>query len=324
MLNDPVILNDWHAVARASEVEEGRVRAARLLGVDIVLWSDSGTVHAWRDQCRHRGAKLSLGSVQDGCLVCPYHGWRYDGAGACIHVPSHPELAEPLRARADVFRVQLRCGLVWVSLGAPSHGVPTPPEWDNPSFRTVVSGPYRFRAWGTRVLENFLDVGHYPFVHGAPQPDPGRLAMGDYRVEEGPGGPVARDIRVRRVWRDGPDGTGEVDVLYTYRVLRPLAGSFTKSHAGEKFSMMDAVTPVDEAESLVWTIMAVNYDTGESDRELIGYQDRVTGQDVPIVESQRPALLPLEPGAEIHLPSDAMAAAYRRWLRKLGVAYGVR
>jgi hypothetical protein len=28
------------------------------------------------------------GSVVDGCIQCPYHGWSYDGGGACTRMPS--------------------------------------------------------------------------------------------------------------------------------------------------------------------------------------------------------------------------------------------
>lgn len=34
------------------------------------------------------GAALSLGHVTaKGCLECPFHGWQYDGGGACVRVP---------------------------------------------------------------------------------------------------------------------------------------------------------------------------------------------------------------------------------------------
>jgi phenylpropionate dioxygenase-like ring-hydroxylating dioxygenase large terminal subunit len=48
----------------------------------------------------------------------------------------------------------------------------------------------------------------------------------------------------------------------------------------------------------------------------------VTGQDIPIVESQRPELLPLDLQAELHVRSDRMAIAYRRWLKERGLRYG--
>jgi phenylpropionate dioxygenase-like ring-hydroxylating dioxygenase large terminal subunit len=66
--------------------------------------------------------------------------------------------------------------------------------------------------------------------------------------------------------------------------------------------------------------MAMNY---EPDPGIIQYQDRIFEQDRPIVESQRPELLPLDLQAELHLRSDRTAIAYRRWLRQLGVRTGI-
>jgi phenylpropionate dioxygenase-like ring-hydroxylating dioxygenase large terminal subunit len=68
--------------------------------------------------------------------------------------------------------------------------------------------------------------------------------------------------------------------------------------------------------------MAMNYGHEVSAAEIRAFQDEVTGQDVPIVESQRPELLPLDLQAELHLRSDRTAIAYRQWLRELGLTFG--
>jgi phenylpropionate dioxygenase-like ring-hydroxylating dioxygenase large terminal subunit len=75
---DSVLLNDWHVVANASDLKEGKPMAARLLEEDIVLWRVSENIHAWRDLCAHRGTRLSLGRIENCRLLCPYHGWEYD------------------------------------------------------------------------------------------------------------------------------------------------------------------------------------------------------------------------------------------------------
>jgi phenylpropionate dioxygenase-like ring-hydroxylating dioxygenase large terminal subunit len=322
MLDDPVLVNDWHVVARASELSAGGVRAARLLGVDLVLWRGSGGVHAWLDQCRHRGAKLSLGKVRDESLVCSYHGWCYAGSGDCTLVPAHPAETSSLGVKARVFHARERYNLVWVCLGVPAGDVPAFAEWADASYRKVEAGPYPFRAYATRVFEDFLDAGHYPFVHAGQMPGSRNFEMRGYAVRETEAGLVSEDISVLRVWRDGPGGTGEVGVVYSYRVERPLTGQYTKSFASERFSMLDTVTPVDEGESLVWSVMAYNYPPGKSDAELLAYQDTLAAEDRPIVESQRPARLPLDTGQETPVPSDALSVAYRRWLRKLGLRFG--
>jgi phenylpropionate dioxygenase-like ring-hydroxylating dioxygenase large terminal subunit len=326
MIDDPVLVNDWHVVARSSDLGTGKVLATRLLGQDLVLWRSDGTGRdhegpcAWRDVCVHRGAKLSGGRIQDECLVCPYHGWSYDASGRCVKIPAHPSQLPPTRARASVYQVTEKYGLVWVCLGAPKLEVPDFSEWEDVLFRKVGAGPYIFRAQGPRVIENFLDVGHFPFVHAGLLGDPGHTEVGDYEVETKTDGIVARDIGV---WQPDPDGTGRsAEVKYTYRVLRPLTAYFQKSHKDQRFSILNCVTPVDEHESISWLIMALNYGHDASDKQLRSYQDVVSGQDIPIVESQRPELLPLDLQAELHLRSDRIAIAYRKWLTKIGLKYG--
>jgi phenylpropionate dioxygenase-like ring-hydroxylating dioxygenase large terminal subunit len=71
----------------------------------------------------------------------------------------------------------------------------------------------------------------------------------------------------------------------------------------------------------MWMAMNSGHDVPEA--ELVAYQDRIFAQDQPIVESQRPELLPLDLQAELHLRSDRAAIAYRQWLRAIGLSYGV-
>jgi phenylpropionate dioxygenase-like ring-hydroxylating dioxygenase large terminal subunit len=320
MIDDPVLLNDWHVVARLSDVDQGAVRAVRLLERDLVLWRNERGLYVWQDLCLHRGAKLSGGRVEDSCLICPYHGWQYDASGKCVRMPAHPEQPPPARARATSYRVTEKYGLVWVCVGDPVGEVPCFPEWDDGNFRKIEAGPYLFRAHAPRVIENFLDVGHFPFVHAGFLGDPKHTEIADYEVETGSGGVLAKDIAV---WQPDPDGTGQsAQVKYTYRVERPLTAHFMKSHREQRFSIFNSVTPVGERESLAWLVLALNYAPDTSDQELREFQDLISRQDIPIVESQRPELLPLDLQAELHLRSDRAAIAYRKWLSKLGLKYG--
>jgi phenylpropionate dioxygenase-like ring-hydroxylating dioxygenase large terminal subunit len=320
MIDDPVLLNDWHAVAWTSQIQDTRPAAIRLLENDLVLWRNRDGLHAWRDLCVHRGSRLSAGHITNDCLACPYHGWEYHSSGQCVRIPAHPHQPPPARARATVYAVKERYGLVWVCLGNPDRDVPKFLEWDDPSFEKILAGPYLYRAHGPRAIENFLDVAHFPFVHAGYLGDPSQTEIGDYEVEAVDDGLIAKDIPV---WQPDPDGTGQpAKVFYTYRVLRPLTASFVKVQGENHFSMFATVAPVGERESVAWLIIALNYAHDTPAAELVRFQDVVTHQDIPIVEAQRPELLPLDLQAELHLRSDRTAIAYRQWLKKLGLRYG--
>ena len=317
VIDDPVLQEDWHPALRVEALEHGGPIATRVLGEDIVLWRSGDAYHAWRDLCVHRGTRLSLGRVVDGArLECPYHGWTYGTDGRCVLMPAHPEQTPPAKACVSTFHARSAYGVVWVNLGEGAGDIPMFALTDAPGHRVLLAGPYHVKASGPRIVENFLDIGHFPFVHEGILGDRARPEIADYTTTTGPDGVLSEGVRV---YQPDPYGTGRGStVTYTYRVHRPLAASFIK-HGELSFGMLLAVTPHDAVDSSAWMWMAMNY---EPESSMIEFQDRIFGQDRPILESQRPELLPLDLQAELHLRSDRTAIAYRRWLKELGVRTG--
>jgi phenylpropionate dioxygenase-like ring-hydroxylating dioxygenase large terminal subunit len=331
-LGDPLLRREWMAIGWSREVKPGQIVARRLMGLDLVLWRSSQGLHCWRDLCVHRGARLSLGTIQlresdrddagRECLVCPYHAWEYAPSGACERIPAQPDLIPPAKARAENFGVIERYGVIWVALGDPRAAVPEFAICEDPAFRTVLAGPYRFRAQGPRVIENLLDVAHLGFVHAGLLGDPTRGKVEDYEVTAGDDlrGPEAKKIRI---WQPDPDGTGgSALVNYHYWVSGPLTAGFVKSHGDQRFGILAQVAPIDADTCETRLVMSMNYGHEIPDEELLRFQDHVTEQDRVVVESQRPELLPLDLQAELHLRSDRMAIAYRKWLSAIGFSYG--
>jgi phenylpropionate dioxygenase-like ring-hydroxylating dioxygenase large terminal subunit len=57
-------------------------------GKPLALWrTPTGAVQAISDVCIHRGASLSNGWVQHDRLVCPYHGFEFEGNGNLAYMP---------------------------------------------------------------------------------------------------------------------------------------------------------------------------------------------------------------------------------------------
>jgi phenylpropionate dioxygenase-like ring-hydroxylating dioxygenase large terminal subunit len=320
MIEDTVLINDWHPVATSAGLTEGGVLGLRLLGEDIVLWRSNGQVMAWQDLCLHRGTRLSLGQVCEGLLVCPYHGWRYNPGGRCVHIPAHPDQTPPTKAVVKIYQVREQYELIWVSLGQPAHDIPPFPEWPKTEYRKILCGPYRVKASGPRIVENFLDIAHFPFVHEGILGVPAHPEIADYEAEIGPEGVLAKGVRV---YQPDPYGTGVGDtVAYTYRAYRPLTAYLFKESAGPSFSILLTITPHEQVDSTAWMWMAMNYGHDIPAADLIAWQDSIFEQDRPIVQSQRPEMLPLDLQAELHLRSDRTTIAYRRWLNQLGLTFG--
>jgi phenylpropionate dioxygenase-like ring-hydroxylating dioxygenase large terminal subunit len=87
----------WQPVANAASLAPGAVTGVTLLETELVLarFAD-GRLLAADVACPHKGARLSNGCIRDNELMCPYHGWRFDPAGACQSIPS---LVEPNAAK---------------------------------------------------------------------------------------------------------------------------------------------------------------------------------------------------------------------------------
>jgi pyruvate oxidase len=74
----------WHKVAEASELANGSLKPVVAGARTLVLarWDDRYS--ALEDRCPHAGGPLAEGSIEDGRLVCPWHGREFDLAtGQC-------------------------------------------------------------------------------------------------------------------------------------------------------------------------------------------------------------------------------------------------
>lgn len=327
---DPVLLHDWHPLAAAAALPAGASRAAKLLGHELVVWRTAdGAVHAAADRCPHRGTRLSIGRVDGATLACAYHGWRYAGGGQCVHIPAHPELIPPQSAHLTMHHARERYGLVWVCVGEPRGEVLPFPETADARLRKVVCGPYAVEASGPRIVENFLDMAHFPFVHAGILGEEPRNEVRDYAVERFDDGEGGAGIRATGCffWQPQTNSLahGGCEVEYTYRVVRPLTAILTKvPDAGGAFheAISLHVQPVAEESSIVWIVLALT--NFEQDEETLrAFQDRIFLQDKPILENQVPKRLPLERRAEIPVRADRLSLAYRDYLRQSGLRHGV-
>ena len=286
-------------------------------------------MEAWLDRCPHRGAKLSLGRIRDGRVTCPYHGLEFEAGGRCVRVPAHPGKPIPDRARATCFMATERYGLVWVSLGESAGDVPPVPEFDDDTYRACFAGRYEIGTSGYRAIENFLDIAHFPFVHPGLLGEESHPEVADYDAKITHDGLVVDNVRF---WQPKPTNSLDfdgVDVGYRYHVPRPLTARLTKDiglRNAHGVAMRETIVltfaPIDEESGIGWLLLASNYDEQYSQKEIQEFSDLVIGQDLRIIESQRPRRLPLRDDEEFNLPADRTSVYYRRWLRSLGVTYG--
>lgn len=318
----------WHPVLLSRDLGKQPL-AAQLLTQAIVLWRDAqGIARAWTDQCPHRGARLSLGRVCEGRLECPYHGWQFDGADQCQLIPALPDFSPPAAHRACVYETSEAYGLLWVRLTPSTAVVPLFAGEADARLRKVNCGPYTVQSSAPRVVENFLDLAHFAFVHEGWLGRRDATTVPPYEVRATPTGLLATGCKAVQP-RSSVHATASAMVEYTYEVIGPYAAVLTKlpeagtaAIEGMRESIALFVCPVGPETSEVWVRLAMN-DFDSPDHKLTDFQDTIFGQDKPVLESQRPKRLPLEPGAELHCAADKMAVMYRRFLAQTGISFGV-
>jgi phenylpropionate dioxygenase-like ring-hydroxylating dioxygenase large terminal subunit len=318
----------WHPVLEGAALGTDAPRAVRLLGEDLVLWRDAlGVAHAWADRCPHRGARLSLGRVVacDGGtrLECAYHGWQFGAPGRCLSIPALPGFQPPAGHRAEVFETREAHGLVWARLAPGDATLPAFPAEDDARLRKLLCGPYRVESSAPRIVENFLDLAHFGFVHEGWLGDRAHVALDAYTLEPTAAGFVASGCRA---WQPQSNRLSERGrwVDYRYELTAPFSAVLTKlphEQGGYRDEIALFICPHDEDRCTVWFRIAVT-DMASSDAELRAFQDTIFAQDRPVLESQAPKRLPLASG-ELHCAADRSSVAYRRLLVERGIRFGV-
>ena len=179
----------WWPLCFAAHTSRTAPSSITLLGAPLALWWDS-VGEAWRctlDRCPHRLAPLSEGRIADDgrCLECPYHGWAFEGAtGECVRVPQQEaRLADGATARArSASRAAVLAlptlevdGIVWAWAGGLFDGAAAAPPTDDTGPATVepigrdgvAHSDYSrdlHMDWST-LCENVMDPAHLPFTH---------------------------------------------------------------------------------------------------------------------------------------------------------------
>ncbi|MEO7222511.1 MAG: aromatic ring-hydroxylating dioxygenase subunit alpha [Devosia sp.] len=213
---------------------------------------------------------------------------------------------------------------LWVTLGKPRRFFDMP-ESREPDRRGVYCGSVRVRASGLRLIENFLDLAHFPYVHTDILGTEARPEVSKYDVEQ------RRDVD--ELWatkceffqpKAAASSEGGQISQYMYRVVTPFNVMLYKTPptAPNRWDVIALfVQPVEEDVSIAHPYMLV-IDETSTDAELIGFQQMIFLQDKIVLENQRPRLLPMQPGRETPTRADLSSVLYRRWLKEKTLTYG--
>lgn len=152
------MLNYWHPVLSSRDLPRNRPAAVKLAGRSLALFrTDDGRPGAVADQCAHRRMRLSLGKVEQGRLICPYHGWSYtyDGQGES---PSAPRM----QACVTSYACAEASGVIWIKARGSPQELPTL-TMDGWEFVGAVFD--KVRAPLELVVDNFSEIEHSVTIH---------------------------------------------------------------------------------------------------------------------------------------------------------------
>ena len=163
----------WHIVLFSQELPVGAVQQLHCFEQDLVAYrGESGRVAILDAHCPHLGASLASGEgrVLGDNIACPFHGWTFDPAGRCVDIPYADKIPEKAVHALRGWPVVEKNGFValWFDPGgsAPEDYLPDIPEWGLNSWGDWQFHRSRIRARACDVIENIVDIAHFPHVHG--------------------------------------------------------------------------------------------------------------------------------------------------------------
>jgi phenylpropionate dioxygenase-like ring-hydroxylating dioxygenase large terminal subunit len=174
-----VLLPSWQIVCHINSIPNAGDYATFDLGSEsvMVLRDRDGSIRAFHNVCRHRGARLLDGAGNCPVTVtCPYHGWTYRHDGALIGMPvreSFPGLDRSEHGLRPV-RVDMALSFVWVCLAGDPP--PVAKVWGQLAdeflpYRLqdmVPLGPITQEHWPVDwklAMDNYLESYHVPIGH---------------------------------------------------------------------------------------------------------------------------------------------------------------
>ena len=66
------------SLARLEELPPGTCRSVETEFGWIAIYNVEGRIYATDDVCPHAGGPLGEGHMKEDCIVCPWHGWRFN------------------------------------------------------------------------------------------------------------------------------------------------------------------------------------------------------------------------------------------------------
>jgi 5,5'-dehydrodivanillate O-demethylase len=185
----------WQPVAVCDELPVGKPKRIQVLNEHFTAYRGAdGVPHVVQDACPHRQTQLFLGWVEDDCIRCFYHGWKFAPDGTCVEQPAENEaFKHKISIRAYPTREYL--GLVFAYLGeGDAPPFPLMPEIDI-AKDSVLYNRHPVPCNYFQRIENDMDEVHLHFVHKVSTDQIGLVEFPEIDVTETDYGILRRGLR---------------------------------------------------------------------------------------------------------------------------------
>lgn len=318
-----MFINFWYVAEEGKNVTDKPV-PVRMLGQDFVLFRDTaGKAHCLSNVCVHRGGSLAHGKIKGDCVECPYHGWQFDGEGACKRIPSMgPDANIPNRAKVDSYPTTERYGLIFTFLGDLPEQERPPimniPDWEEEGWRTTLQR-FEFNFNYERSLENSVDLAHNEFTHSFQlfTSDDNQFAIPEFKLEESEDGwenGVRLTMPGQATGMRKKAGKTEPGPSNVYTAFHGVSSFTTLIHPAPQIKLHQYFyeTPIDESNTRLFAFNLRNMLLDEaSDEMMIKENATVAYEDRDVLEPLRPVVTPITNTHETFVPADKPVARYR-------------
>lgn len=318
-------INFWYPLIFSHDLGD-EAKLVRVLDHDFAVYRTvDGKVHCLANTCVHRGGNLADGRVRDGNLECPYHGWQFDGGGACKLIPSMGAGAKiPGRAKVDSYPVEERFGIIFAFLGDLPEDERPPImeaiEYDDPDWYCNLM-TWDLASNYTRSIENGIDPGHNEFVHpthgfsgereGYFVPELNLLhtdwGVGFMTLYQSSG---STDMKVRQhktqTQSEAGSGTHGPNAIWTYIHISETAW----------FHQYMYEAPIDDGNVRIFLVNMRSFGPGDEMAGRILERNKIVAQqDIDVLEPVKPVLTPKSSNDELMVPADSCVVAYRKLMK---------
>ncbi len=316
--------NFWYVVEFSTAITD-RPQLITIFDRQITIYrDDQNTLQAVHNVCPHRGASLANGTIRGNCIVCPYHGWHFQGDGNCVKIPANAVGAIiPRQAVVETYPVQEKDGWVWLFLGdrdrAKNISLPELPQIQNDKMRSI-EGEFRWQVNYERAMDNGLDFAHAPFVHAGAFGNPDEPEVAPLEIEVQKMGASATVLLApnppKGLWKFLAKKEPALVKTRTGFVLPNLTFLEVNLPFGT-LVIWTAHVPVGHQTTVSKWMNFRSFFTGKwADSDARKRTIKIFEQDQPIVEAQYPQQLPSESATEIFVAADLLQLKYRELRRK--------